>query len=82
MFWFKKKKSKWKRITEGTRFPYDKTFILFDDKFTSGLGIYEAMVFEDGNLGCPATLELFDPKDFSHWRPMIKLPKSRVKSGV
>ena len=70
----------WKPITDKTVFPKDRTFILYDEKTTSGLCIYEAMAFDDGSLGCPATFKMYDPynpKDFSHWSELPKLPKRK-----
>lgn len=65
---------KWKKIKKINKFPINRSFILYDKKAESGLHIYEAMLFDDGSIGCPATFEIYDLNDFSHWREMIKLP--------
>jgi len=69
--------SKWKRLKSFDVLPRNKTFLVFDENFESGIGVYEAMMFDDGTMGCPATAEDYKLEDFSHWRPMIKLPKKR-----
>jgi len=68
---------KWKKLKSLKGLPKDKSFLLYDDKVTFGVQIYEAMMFDGKTMGCPATHEVYELKDFSHWRPMIKLPKER-----
>lgn len=68
---------KWKKLKSLKGLPKDKPFLLYDDRVTSGVHIYEAMMFDSKTMGCPATCEDYDVKDFSHWRPMVKLPKER-----
>lgn len=56
--------------------PTNSTFILYDDRRTSGLSIYEALYFKEDNVvQCPAIFEEYFINDFSHWRHMIKLPR-------
>ncbi len=66
---------KWRKLESLDELPRKGLFLLYDDKESSGLSIYEAMIFEDGTMGCPATCDEYKLEDFSHWRPMIKLPK-------
>lgn len=68
---------KWRKLTTLGELPRNKTFLLFDENFESGIGVYEAMMFDSGTMGCPATTEDYKIEDFSHWRPMIKLPKKK-----
>lgn len=57
----------WKKLTSINELPKNKSFLLWDEKITSGLRVYEAMVFDGGTLGCPATCDDYNIKDFSHW---------------
>jgi len=69
---------KWKKLKSLDELPRDRSFLLYDAKASSGLVIYEAMIFDDGTMGCPATTEKYNLEDFSHWRPMIKLPNESI----
>lgn len=74
------KPKKWRRIDPKKNWtqngvPKDVSFLLYDAKCSSGLSVYEALLFDDGSVQCPATFEDFKVEEFSHWRPMIKLPK-------
>jgi len=57
----------WKKLNSIKDLPKDRTFLLWDDKATSGLRVYEAMLYDDETIGCPANHESFDIKEFSHW---------------
>ena len=69
-----KASSGWIPLVTLSQLPQGENFLLYDKKATSGLCIYEAMKFDNGQIGCPATTEEFHVADFSHWRPMIELP--------
>lgn len=70
----------WKKITSDTKFPKDKAFLLYDSHMTSGTAVYEAMVFDDGTIGCTSSTETFNINEFSHWCDIIHPNESTVEN--
>lgn len=68
----------WKKINSLSDLPREGTFLLWDKTCESGISVYEAMIFNDGTIGCPATCEKFNLKDFSHWC-RIEVPEFNEK---
>lgn len=79
----KMKKSKWRKLnhdqTWAANIPMSeykgKTFLLYDKTGFGGIFITEAIMGDDGFVICPSGADDFRIQDFSHWRPMIKLPE-------
>lgn len=73
----------WIKITKDTlrTLPKDRTFLIWDSNATSGVSVYEAMIFNEDTptptVGCPASTEDFNLEEFSHWAEIIP-PKSEA----
>lgn len=50
--------------------PKNEPFLLYDPNATSGLNIYETLLFEDNTVACPASFEEFDLMKYDSWAPL------------
>ena len=67
----------WIKLTDIKDLPKDRSFLLWDNHKTSGIAVYEAVIFIDSNnaennkAGCPATGEYYNVEEFSHWCEIV-----------